>query len=241
MTQKKGFKPTITLKYIQRLSRNKRNGFNFKTKKNTELQKDLDLILEELKSTLLKKSSNYTMKWLIGLEKYIHALNIKPKKDTELTPHLRRGAIINVELFGHFNTELTFKHPAVVLFDKKDRILVAPVSSSFFNNDSNLKDLYIDVGINEGFANDCGISLADIYMVNKNRIVSTVKNNLGNAARVPSYTLDKIDSIITNNFISKHDNEIEELKSEKEFLKQEILDLEQKKIELEQEIKKLRN
>ena len=62
---------------------------------------------------MLDYKLDYGIKWMVGLQKYLE------DKDTRtikwFNNHLSRGHVVEAELFGHFNKELTFAHPCVVL------------------------------------------------------------------------------------------------------------------------------
>lgn len=194
----KEFTATITQKYIRKLKRLKNNGIS--SRRNVELVEDLSNMLDQLKKVILDHPEKFTMRWSLGLERYIYTLKESKKnisKSRKFTPSVRRGHIVETELFGHFNSELTFLHPGLVLYDGADRILIAPISTGYYNSGN---PLHINIGVKEGMAHDCAISLADIYMVNKNRILY-VHSKDNEYIKLPDTVLNAIDETMSKKFM----------------------------------------
>lgn len=214
------YKGKITGKY-----KNKYNNFIIgkpipKTFLNIELVSDTQLLLNKLFTTILQKNQKFSMRWIIGLERYVSSLNSSIKPFSE---HLRRGNIVEVELFGHFNTELTFLHPAVVLYNRRDRVLIAPISTSNYQ-DSN--PLHIDVGVTEGLKHNCGISLDEIYMINKDRIAYKHTDSSNQTVKLPDVILNKIDELISENFMPEYYKTFQKNKEDLEEARKRIKELE---------------
>lgn len=152
-------------------------------------------LLDELFKVMLSYKQDYGIKWLMGLERYV-----KDKKETIRTfnRHLDRGHLVQVELFGHFNKELSFMHPAVVLFDSNDGwLLVAPISTP--KNGSN-NDFYIDVDEQDGLDHPSAVCLDDIRAVDKNRVLYQLTKN-GTNCKLRSAKLNEIDEVILKYFL----------------------------------------
>jgi len=178
-----------------------------------QLVKDSNNLLSELFNVIMEKNQYYGIRWLIGLNRYIQ--DQKKRIPRPFKKHLSRGHIVEVELFGHFNKELTFLHPAVVLYDNnKGQLLVAPISSKYGDNDP----LHIDVDTNDGLHHKSSICLDSIRVVDKNRVLYQHEKD-GKKAKVTSETLDKIDLAIMEHFLPKMFKKYKEL--EKKLLEEE--------------------
>lgn len=152
-------------------------------------------LLDQLFKVMLTYKQDYGIKWLMGLERYV-----KDKKETvpAFNNHLERGHLVQIELFGHFNRELSFLHPAVVLFDSGDGwLLVAPISTP--KNGSN-NNLYIDVDAQDGMDHPSAVCLDDIRAVDRNRVLYQLKKN-GRNCRLRHIKLTEIDDAILKYFL----------------------------------------
>ncbi|MCM3164528.1 type II toxin-antitoxin system PemK/MazF family toxin [Metabacillus litoralis] len=161
-----------------------------------ELIKDSNELLSDLFNVILKQNQYYGIRWLMGLERYV--LDQSKKIPRIFRKNLSRGHIVEVELFGHFNKELTFLHPAVVLFDNnKGQLLVAPITSGK-HGDSD--PLHIDVDSSDGLHHESGICLEAIRGVDKNRVLYQHSKD-GKNAKVRSEVLDRIDLAVMEHFM----------------------------------------
>ncbi len=173
-----------------------------------QLIKDSNELLSELFNEIMKKNQYYGIRWLVGLERYV-------KDQSRNLPHLfrrnlSRGHIVEVELFGHFNKELTFLHPAVVLYDNnKGQLLVAPISTGKYGDTD---PLHIDVDSADGLNHGSGICLEAIRGVDKNRVLFQHEKN-GKKAKVRPEVLDKIDLTIMEHFMPNMFHKLTEIES----------------------------
>lgn len=152
-------------------------------------------LLDELFATIITYKQDYGLKWIKGLERYL-----ADKKHLAPYANYNRGNIVLVELFGHFNSELTFEHPAVVLYDNKNSMLIAPVSTPKYNDND---DLHIDVDESNGFNHPCAILLDSIRVIDKRRIIKVYTKDNSNS-NIGSSKLDEIDEILMQNFTPKY-------------------------------------
>ncbi|MDE0583237.1 type II toxin-antitoxin system PemK/MazF family toxin [Planococcus sp. A6] len=185
-----------------------------KVYENIELIKDTNKLLSELFDVVMKKDQYYGINWLVGLERYVedHSGSIRT-----FNKHLSRGHIVQVELFGHFNKELTFVHPALVLYDNNsNHLLVAPISTSKYQDSD---PLHIDVDTNDGIHHESGICLDAIRIVDKNRVLYQIEDSNRNKAKARPEVLDKVDLAIMEHFLPQTFKNINEVK---ENLEQEI-------------------
>ncbi|WP_240517619.1 type II toxin-antitoxin system PemK/MazF family toxin [Bacillus pseudomycoides] len=199
---------------------------------------DCKNLLDELFWTILNQNQDYGIKWMFGLQRYTNdkkrAIR-KPFKD-----HLRRGHIIEVELFGHFNKELSFTHPAVVLHDNNsDWLLIAPISTPKYGSPDSL---HIDVTPEDGLRHNSGICLDDIRVIDKHRVLyQHVKEGI--KQKLPSQKLNEIDSAILKHYLpftyryyNKIETELEKERAEHNALKKEYTEIQQELTLLKQTI-----
>lgn len=192
-------------------------------------------LTNELHRIIMRKDQYYGLNWLIGFEHYI---SLK-KKSFNTNRHYSRGHVVSVELFGHFNRELTFIHPAIVLYDRNSsNILIAPISSSKFNDKDSL---HIDITAAEGMKNDSGICLDLIRVIDKSRVVFQWTDVNNNNIKVPTRILDIIDATILKTYLPSKNllleeitNELEDERKKNEQLQLKIDEL-QKQIEFQQQ------
>lgn len=208
-----------------------------KTISNIDLVSDLQLTLNNLFTQMLNKDQKFTMRWIMGLEKYTHALT----QPNTRTRYYRRGEIIMIELFGHFNTEITFLRPALVLYSIGERLLIAPISKSKYGDKFSL---HIDLDIFEGMTSNSAILLDEIYMVDKQRVNFNRKDKNGNKISVSDEILTSVDNAILSNYLaafnSKNTKLIESIQADNDTLRARINTLVKENEELALELTKLK-
>ncbi|MBE3102705.1 MAG: type II toxin-antitoxin system PemK/MazF family toxin [Bacilli bacterium] len=131
--------------------------------------------------------------WIIGLDSYI-----KDKINT-LNPRFGsahrfiKGDIVLVDFFGHFGNELTYEHPAIILADNFKGLIIAPISSTSYNDgiDTHV-NLIKDLPGYGSVKNNSGIKLEQIRYISKSRILQKFKRVSDNAK------LKEIDEVIMN-------------------------------------------
>ncbi|MFE0507131.1 type II toxin-antitoxin system PemK/MazF family toxin [Peribacillus butanolivorans] len=191
----------------------------------------LDIVddLNWLDRTVRKMDMEDAIKWALGLDLYVR------DKSNQSNPPLyskfatrsfvgERGRIVSIELFGHFDTEFTFEHPAIVLGGGTDWIIVAPISSPCYGDGI---DTHVDLttAINHGeMRNTCAIKLESIRAISKRRIIEWY-------GKISDKTkLDEIDEKIAKMTIPKFH---EALVDTKDKLSQSVEDLDITKIDLQ--------
>ena len=98
------------------------------------------------------------------------------------------GKIVQMEWGTNFSPELSYKHPAVIVEEWKNTVLVIPTTSTpakvqeAFHPVENPegKWYYRKVGIEEGFAHDCALILNNAKIMSKARITSVSGSITGN-------------------------------------------------------------
>ncbi|MRX56501.1 type II toxin-antitoxin system PemK/MazF family toxin [Bacillus idriensis] len=162
---------------------------------------EFKLLLDQLFKIMVDYKLDYGMKWLLGLESYIHD---KENRPTKFNKHLERGHVILVELFGHYNRELTFEHPAVVLYDEmtdegkgEGWILIAPISTPSYGNNN---PLHIDLDENDGLKHECAARVDSIKVIDKRRVLYQYSKDEQNV-KIRHNKLDEIDQAILENYL----------------------------------------
>lgn len=134
----------------------------------------------------------------------------------------KRGTILFVDLgSGNFGHEPSFTHPAVVLSQTKDSVLVVPCSSKKFGK--GFPEI-IDASPSDGFSTNTGIQTKSLRWISKNRVLSVIGNT-------SSAILDKIDEellkLIPSHYkkLSEKEKQISTLEAENKSLNDYIASL----------------
>lgn len=151
-------------------------------------------IMRELDNSLRNKDLENGINWYLGLDSYVTDKKVETTQFSN--KHFYKGDIVTVDFFGHFGTELTYEHPAIVLIETFGGIIIAPISPSCFHDNidthipliKNIPDIC-------GMKNNCGIKLEQLRFISKKRIIykhGKVSNTL---------KLDEIDEGINETII----------------------------------------
>jgi mRNA-degrading endonuclease toxin of MazEF toxin-antitoxin module len=206
-----------------------------------DLVADIELVSRSIFPYLIRQDMDYAIKWLLGCDRYVKD---KTNEDTSNNFPFRaytisRGEIIYVDFFGHFDTELTFFHPAVVIAEvDRKHILIAPTSTPAYGSTN---PLYINLTPADatGVMHNCGIKLDNIRIVSKRRITKRF-GKISNVA-----ILDQIDDAFTRNFVAMKQKVIDEQNIRIQTLAREVvtkdeqidhynLELQRREIEIEE-------
>lgn len=98
------------------------------------------------------------------------------------------GKIVQLDWGINYSPELSYKHPAVIVEEWKNSMLVVPttstagkVSEAYHPIDNpEGKWYYRKVGVNEGFLHECALVLDNAKIMAKSRIISVSGNITGN-------------------------------------------------------------
>lgn len=130
------------------------------------------------------------IRWMMGFANYVNEKNANFKCKYE-KHKFNKGDIILVDLFGHFGSELTYDHPAIVISDEFNGCIIAPISSTAFKDRVHTHvDLPKQVSDQGDLKNNCAIKLEQIRYVSKKRILQKF-NRVSNNAK-----LKEIDDIL---------------------------------------------
>lgn len=102
------------------------------------------------------------------------------KKDISVNRSFGVGKIVQMEWGNNFSPELSYKHPAVIIEEWANTVLVIPTTSTpskvtdaYHPTDNpSGKWYYRKVGAAEGFAHDCALILNNAKILSKSRITS---------------------------------------------------------------------
>lgn len=132
------------------------------------------------------------------------------KKDISVTRSYGIGKIVQMEWGTNFSPELSYKHPAVIIEEWKNTVLVIPTTSTpakviaaFHPTDNPTgKWYYRKVGTAEGFAHDCALILNNAKIMSKARITSVSGNITGNL-NDENHVFREVRKTMIQNFFSK--------------------------------------
>ena len=110
------------------------------------------------------------------------------KKDISVNRSYGIGKIVQMEWGNNFSPELSYKHPAVIVEEWANTVLVIPttstpakVTAAYHPTDNpSGKWYYRKVGISDGFAHDCALILNNAKIMSKSRITSVSGTIAGN-------------------------------------------------------------
>ncbi len=143
----------------------------------------------------------------------------------------KRGTILFVDLgSGNFGHEPSFTHPAIVLAQTKESILIVPCSSKKYGK--GFPEI-IDATPNEGFATNTGIQTNSFRWISKNRVLSVI-------GTTSSCILDKIDEKLLK-LIPSHNKKLFEKEVQLQKSELENNSLKEFIVSLENELAKFNN
>lgn len=146
-----------------------------------------------------------------------------------------RRKLVNVELgYGQIGSEAAFNHPAVVLYEEHDWILIAPITSKKYGKGL---ELLIDIpsGSCQGLTEPSTVQLDHIRAISKKRITGTRSGSL------PISYMDKINESLLKRYAPNLYKEYVTLKEENNNLKEENNNLKKQNEKLIQELDVLKN
>ncbi|MGL5649388.1 MAG: type II toxin-antitoxin system PemK/MazF family toxin [Clostridium sp.] len=188
---------------------------------NADLRKGYEMSTYNV-NTELDEISSYEMAHYINhMDRWLHS------RKSDNTRTYKRGEILFVDLgANNFKYEPSFTHPAIVLKNEFNSILVVPCSTKKFGN--GYKDV-IDAYRRDGFSKNTGIQVGALRWINKNRVISRTKSKA--SSRVLTEIDNKLLDYVPANKINKQ--KYDKLKEENEKLKAELSQLKQKLEEMD--------
>lgn len=173
-----------------------RNIQSYGAKVGNHFEEDLQKLIRKMKGIIKRTDSVNGLRWIIGLDSYLleleHGFVKKNKRNTNKTHNYSRGQIVMVELFGHFDTELTFLRPAIVLNTGTNNIkevCVAPLTKSKIAS-SDDKSVQITSTKQVSY-----FHLKNLRYIDTARVRYTLKKE-GKIVKATDNELDQIDDLI---------------------------------------------
>lgn len=132
------------------------------------------------------------------------------KKDIFANRTYGIGKIVQMEWGNNFSPELSYKHPAVIIEEWANTVLVIPttstpakVAAAYHPTDNpSGKWYYRKAGVAEGFAHDCALILNNAKIMSKARITSVSGTIAGNLCDVNNI-FREVRKTMIQNFFSK--------------------------------------
>ena len=149
------------------------------------------------------------------------------KKDISVKRPYAVGTIVQMEWGNNFCPELSYKHPAVIIEEWTNTVLVIPttstpakVATAYHPTDNpSGKWYYRKVGVAEGFAHDCALILNNAKIMSKARIIS-VSRTIAGDLNDDSNVFREVRKTMIKNFFSKewieHQKLVQAFEQEKE-------------------------
>lgn len=216
--------------YIKKLQ-DRKNLSGKKAIDDPQLIMDLQQALGYIFPHLVISDMEYSIEWLVGWITYVNDKNGRQGKYLSYDFKDDRGRIVIVNLFGHMGNELTWTHPAIILANGFNWVLVAPISSTIYGDE---EPLHVDLDPTPGGVDEkCGAKLEDMRVISKNQIISK-------KGKVISGQLDSIDLKIVEYFIPKTHSKINENLSKLRELEDEIMKRDEKIRDLEKKLRSLK-
>lgn len=192
-------------------------------RKKSEKGMNVPFVAESYKKSIwnlmdtLRGTDAYSMaQWLIHVDRWID------DRGKEIKAKYKRGEIVIVELGAmNFGYEASYEHPAIVMANGYNRILIAPCSSKSFGKEH--RDV-IDIPKTEanGLTENTGVGVGWTRWVSKNRVLNRVGNvkNIAILDRIDEYLINQLfyNTVLTAN----HDNQIYDLETKQRRLETEL-------------------
>lgn len=141
----------------------------------------------------------------------IHSLDRWVKNKISIsTKKYKVGSIVQLDWGINYSPELSYKHPALVIEEWTNTVLVIPTTSNASAvanayhpiDNPNGKWYYRKVGTAEGFAHDCALIINNAKIVSKARILS-ISGNITSDISKPENVFREVKGTMIKNFFSK--------------------------------------
>ena len=213
------------IKIIKQYKNNKSINLK-KVKTEVNLVQYIEEYTNERKEIILNQNIFTACSWLIWSD-----LLIKDKTtNSKASNSYKRRKLIKVELgTDNIGSEASFEHPAVVLYEEWDWLLIAPITSKKFGKEL---DLLVDIpkGACSGLPENSTVQLDHIRAISKKRVSETLKGSL------PTYYMDRINEVMLKYYIPPLYEELTNLKQSNKSLRQENMLLRNERIKLQEDL-----
>ncbi|MDB5053935.1 MAG: hypothetical protein JWM44_1985 [Bacilli bacterium] len=189
------------------------------TNSHPTLISELQNAVQDKELALIAASVLLSSNWIEGNDLWIQDKNGTLIK----TDPYPRKKLVTVQLgSAHFASEAAFSHPAVILYEELDWVLIAPITSKKFGKGLTLL-VDIPKGACAGLVEPSTVQIDHIRAISKRRIIGTLTGT------IPDPYMDKINDAILEKYtpvlFRKQKRILEEnkkLKTEVEKLKQQL-------------------
>lgn len=199
-------------------------------------------ILSELKKAitnkervLINKAIYESCSWIESNDMWIN----DKQGNLNNTNDYNRRKLVTVDLgAAHLGSEAAFLHPAVVLYEERDWVLIAPITSKKFGKGL---DILVDIpkGSCSGLTENSTVQVDHIRAISKRRITGTLPGTM------PNPFMDKINKVILEKYIphvsrnyKKIINDNNRLKTENKQLRDENATLKETIKQYEEQLEK---
>lgn len=206
----------------------------------------IDIIddMKRLENSVRNWNMEDAIKWALGLDLYVRdkTNQLNPPLYSKFSRHSfvkERGRIVSVDLFGHFDTEFTYNHPAIVLGGGTDWIVIAPISSPSYGDGI---QTHVDLTASQthgGMRNNCAVKLESIRSISKKRILDW-HGKVSDGSKLDEIDEKIMEMILPHSHqtfnslkvdLKKSEDELEELKNELQDAGNQISDLQKELID----------
>lgn len=203
---------------------------SIQSKNNIHIKSNMYPFSKEYLGYLETLNSHEVASIILDKQNWIKSRTNKPKKTWRYTP----GDIVLTYLgSSNYGYEASYFHPAIVLKNEFNWILVIPCSSTRYGK----KDNYtIDAKISDGFSKNTGISLDKIRIIDKSRVLRNASG--GTVGKVNPTLMKKINENIFNLYLDPIKNDFEKLQKNYSDLKEEFKKLQKNYSDLKEEFDK---
>lgn len=221
----------IDLKKLIDLSRDK-NKRKELGKNNIDIRSNMYPFIKDYTSYIENLSTYELSSIIIDKKNWIASRSTLKSKTSWV---YRPGDIVMVYLgSGNYGNELSYHHPAVILHNLFNSVLIIPCSSTISNGN------YEIIGeISDGFLNKTSIQLNQIRIIDKKRIL---RNSKGGVVGSLSFTkLTEIRKKFLSTFLNDYEKKIEKLETDNKTLieeKEKLVEEKEKLLEINERLKK---
>ncbi|HAT54011.1 MAG TPA: hypothetical protein DCW31_01975 [Lactobacillus sp.] len=158
---------------------------NNKTTSDSDFSFLVSKSLLDIDKFLLDKDMFYAIRWLEGWERYVKDKNGGRFQYTNYD--FKSGDIVLVELFGNFNPEFSYPHPAVVIrklsgSEGHGRLLIVPMTSDMNATDHETK-YHMALAPQDGVSRNSLLKFEDMRIISDKRIISKMKTRVNATVR----------------------------------------------------------
>lgn len=157
-------------------------------------------------SSYLSLPLDHGIRWIFGYSNYINQSLLSEKPKLPFGHKYQKGSIVYVDFFGHFGHEIAFDHPAIVLAEVGNDLIVAPITSNQSIFENNIEyHIKLPKNIPElgDMPNDCTIKLEQIRFISKRRLLVNFKKRVSDIDKLKQIDMALIKILVNYTFEAK--------------------------------------